>query len=60
MPVIPALRRLRQENSKFEANLGYKVRSCLKKQSYTSVKNISCGKVEVKSWKKWVQGQWNW
>jgi hypothetical protein len=28
----PALRRLRQEDGKFEANLGYIVRSCLKRE----------------------------
>jgi hypothetical protein len=28
--VIPALRRLRQEGHKFEANLGYKAKPCLK------------------------------
>jgi hypothetical protein len=31
MPAIPALGRLRQEYGKFETNLGYIVRSCLKK-----------------------------
>jgi hypothetical protein len=30
MAVIPALRRLRQEDHKFEANLRYKGRLCLK------------------------------
>jgi hypothetical protein len=33
MPVIPALRRLRQEDHKTEVSLGYIVRLCLKKQS---------------------------
>jgi hypothetical protein len=33
MPVIPALRRLRQGDSKFEVSLGYTVRSCLKNQT---------------------------
>jgi hypothetical protein len=30
MPIIPALRRLRQENCKFEASLSYTVRPYLK------------------------------
>jgi hypothetical protein len=29
-PVIPALRRVRKEDHKFEVNLGYTVRPCLK------------------------------
>jgi hypothetical protein len=31
-PEIPALRRLRQEDPKFKANLGYTARLCLKKK----------------------------
>jgi hypothetical protein len=32
MPVISALRRLRQENHQFKASLGYPEKSCLKQQ----------------------------
>jgi hypothetical protein len=32
MPVIPALRRLRQEDHKFEASLNNRVKPCLKKK----------------------------
>jgi hypothetical protein len=31
-PVIPALRRLKQEDVEFEARLGYMVRCCLKRK----------------------------
>lgn len=30
MPILLALRRLKEENSKFRASLGYTVRLCLK------------------------------
>jgi hypothetical protein len=32
MPVIPALRRLRQEECEFQVSLGYMVRPCLKEK----------------------------
>jgi hypothetical protein len=37
-PIIPAVRRQRQEDQAFKASLGYIVRSCLKKQ--TKVQNL--------------------
>jgi hypothetical protein len=33
MPVIPALRRLKQEYCKFQASLGYIAKPCLKKKA---------------------------
>jgi hypothetical protein len=36
MALSPALRKLRQENSEFEASLGYIVRPCLKNKSTKS------------------------
>jgi hypothetical protein len=33
MPIIPAFRRLREEDHKFKANLGYIVRFCFKKRA---------------------------
>ena len=38
MPVIPALKRLRQEDQKFKASLGYTVRACLSQSINVSVK----------------------
>jgi hypothetical protein len=39
MPIIPALRRLKQEDGKFEASLGYIARPCLKNISEKVSKN---------------------
>lgn len=38
MPVIVALKRLRQKNLKFEANLGYLVRPCDEKPNQKIIK----------------------
>jgi hypothetical protein len=38
MPVIPVLRRLRQENCEFDVNLGNIVRLCLKKNNFSTIR----------------------
>jgi hypothetical protein len=43
MSVIPALGKLRQENCKFEASLGFIVRACLKKQNKAKQKTVMHG-----------------
>jgi hypothetical protein len=40
MPVISAVRRLRQEDHKFQAHLGYLLRSSLKAKANQTNKNI--------------------
>jgi hypothetical protein len=37
MPVIPVLRRLRQEDSEFKDSMDYTVKPCLKKQKQNEV-----------------------
>jgi hypothetical protein len=43
-PIIPELRRLRQENCEIESSLGYLVRPCLKKQINKTKTNKTLGK----------------
>jgi hypothetical protein len=38
--VIPALRKLRQDDLKFEASLGYTARSCLNNNKIKQEKNL--------------------
>jgi hypothetical protein len=40
MPVIPALRRLRQEHHKFKPSLGFVAKPCLKKMARMERKRI--------------------
>jgi hypothetical protein len=42
VPVIQALRRLRQEHCEFKASLGYIARSCLKKKKKTKSTFFCC------------------
>jgi hypothetical protein len=46
VPIIPALRRLRQEDLEFKASLGYTAKPCLKKK----VKNILTSCLTEKRW----------
>jgi hypothetical protein len=41
--VIPAIRRLKLENQKFEASLGYIARLCLRKQNKTNTDRWKIG-----------------
>lgn len=50
MPVIPALRKLRQEDLDFEAGLGCLVRLCLKTMTTTTSKQISSFRPEMGRW----------
>jgi hypothetical protein len=42
-PIIPALRRLRQENHEFKFSLGYKARPCLKQNKNQRKKKSRAG-----------------
>jgi uncharacterized Fe-S cluster-containing MiaB family protein len=46
MPIIPVLRRLRQVDHKFQASLGYRVRSCLEKGNNKEIGTDNSSKIQ--------------
>jgi hypothetical protein len=58
MPVIPAFERLKQENCKFKAKLGYVVRPCVKAkqktQNHQQQPQSQDGR-EVVHFKRWLE-----